>query len=281
MGRVAKSSKVEMSSLSVSPRVTLFPPRPRVILLLLLLAKSSLQASSGFFSDCEAPLLLEVVQSTSFNSDYYPGSSVLILGDEDARIDNQHEFNYWLAKREETTGQGFTMKVDSWISPGAPRWVGGVRIKNLRKATRDMTTREFRTSGATDLTGPWQTLLEGELVDTTGDEAASLLNFSFEKPIQIQYLRFELVSYWGTLGGGLQYFAPIPATTWTEWTGCCDKERRRMKTAVRDGECKVVSEVVGCTEDNCSDSGSASHIFNFSLLFVVLSLVKVFNALRE
>ena len=62
-------------------------------------------------------------------------------------------------------------------------------------------------SGAKNETGPFELLLEEELVDTTGNKAASLLNFTFEQPVEVQYLRFDLVSYWGH-GGGLQYFAP-------------------------------------------------------------------------
>ena len=56
-------------------------------------------------------------------------------------------------------------------------------------------------------------MLEEELIDTRGGIEASLINFTFEKPVEIQFLKFELVSYWGEVGGGLQYFAPIPSTS--------------------------------------------------------------------
>ena len=61
--------------------------------------------------------------------------------------------------------------------------------------------------------GPWTTLLEEQL-DDTRHKPAPLLNFTFEKPVEIKFLKFELVSFWGTgadNGGGLQYFAAIPA----------------------------------------------------------------------
>ena len=58
--------------------------------------------------------------------------------------------------------------------------------------------------------GPWKTLVEDQLIDTRF-KAASLLNFTFDQPVEIQFLKFDLVSYWGD-GGGLQYFAAIPAT---------------------------------------------------------------------
>ena len=69
-------------------------------------------------------------------------------------------------------------------------------------------------SGSLNEKGPWQTLVEDELADTRHKPAA-LLNFTFENPVEIKFLKFELVSFWGTgaeAGGGLQYFAAIPAT---------------------------------------------------------------------
>ena len=54
-------------------------------------------------------------------------------------------------------------------------------------------------------------MIQDELTDTTGGRSADLLNFTMDKPVKIKFLKFELVSFWGE-GGGLQYFAPIPAT---------------------------------------------------------------------
>ena len=150
---------------------------------------------------------LEVVQSTSFNS-LYPASSVLILGEQDAGLGNG-PVNFWLAENRKTTGQGFTMKVDS-----CARWVAGVQIKNIGEGIQqNRATRGFKVSSSKNLNGPWKNILEDELVDTTGGNAASLLNFTFEDPVELQYLRFDLVSYWGFNGGGLQYFAPIPVAS--------------------------------------------------------------------
>ena len=67
----------------------------------------------------------------------------------------------------------------------------------------------FQVLGSMSKTGPWEPLLEGELVDTRG-KPASLLNFTFDELVQVQFLKFDLVSYWGQYGGGLQYFAAIP-----------------------------------------------------------------------
>ena len=71
----------------------------------------------------------------------------------------------------------------------------------------------FQVSGSIKENGPWDTLVEDQLIDTRG-VVASLLNFTFEEPVEVQFLKFDLISYYG-LGGGLQYFAAIPATSKT------------------------------------------------------------------
>ena len=86
----------------------------------------------------------------------------------------QGKLNFWLAEQGKTRGQGFV-------------------------------------SGSFEKNGPWKTLIQDELIDTTGGRSAHLLNFTMDKPVKIKFLKFELVSFWGE-GGGLQYFAPIPAT---------------------------------------------------------------------
>ena len=149
-----------------------------------------------------------MVQSTDGLDGNYPASSVLILGEEDAKMDDV-KYNFWLAQHQATEGQGFTMKVDS-----CARLISGFQIKNKGKGENPWwATKEFRVSGSRNENGPWETLLEDQLVDTTGGKPASLLNFTFKDPVKIKYIKFELVSYWGTTGGGLQYFAAILATS--------------------------------------------------------------------
>ena len=152
--------------------------------------------------ECEGPLKPEVVHSTAI-SNLYPASNVRILGEEDVKLDN-----FWLAEERKTTGQGFTMKVDS-----CARMIAGFQIKNLGKGINShYSTKDFKVSGSKNEGRTWENLLEDQLVDTRS-KAASLLNFTFEKPVEIKYLRFQLISYWGNFGGGLQYFAAIPATS--------------------------------------------------------------------
>ena len=157
----------------------------------------------------------EVVQSTAYDSQF-PASSVLILGEEEAVLANGWQFNFWMARQRQTTGQGFTVKVDS-----CARMIAGFQIKNKGKGSYDRyTTREFKISAAKYENGPWKKMVQDELVDTSR-KVAPLLNFTFEQPVELLYLRFDLISYWedadwapcGGCGTALEYFAPIPVTS--------------------------------------------------------------------
>ena len=165
------------------------------------------------FLDCTGPLKPVIWERTqnqgSSHHGYWPAYSVFILDETDKKLANG-DHNYWLAQVGHTTGQGFTVMVDD-----CTRLIAGVQIKNLGNgfASRGYATKEFRISGSKNQSGPWETLVEDWLVDTSGvSRAAALLNYTFDKPIEIQYIRFDLVSFW-ELGGGLQYFAAIPASS--------------------------------------------------------------------
>ena len=153
-----------------------------------------------------------VVQGTSFDHRQYPASNVLILGekDEDKNV-KPYSSNYWLAEREwgKTRGQGFTLKVDD-----CARMIVGCQIKNLGEgdASDWGATKEFKVFGSKRRTGDWKILVEDKFFDSR-NYRASLHIFHFKEPVEIQFLKFELISYWGDWGGGLQYFAAIPATS--------------------------------------------------------------------
>ena len=137
-----------------------------------------------------------VVQGSSFNHKEFPASNVLILGKKDEwKYDRT---NYWL-------GGSFTLKVDD-----CARMIVGCQIKNLGEGDASIyATKEFQVSGSNSGTGDWEILVEDQLIDSR-NYPASLINFHFKEPVEFQFLKFELVSYWGTNGGGLQYFAAIP-----------------------------------------------------------------------
>ena len=117
----------------------------------------------------------------------YPARNVLTLAAVD--YENNCVSNYWMAKYNQTTGQGFIIKLDD-----CKRLVRGVQIKNLRKDYNNWRTKAFRVSGSLGESGPWNTLVEEELVDVDGP--APLLDFVFDNPEQVQFLKFELLSFW-------------------------------------------------------------------------------------
>ena len=146
-----------------------------------------------------------MVQSTAYSSGF-PASSVLILAEEDGNLDNGNA-NYWLGKRGRTWGQGFTLRVDL-----CARMIAGVQIKNTKyPRTHNKGTKGFRLSASLDEFGRWETLGDYTLPNPGGN-TPTLLNFTFGEPVELQFLKFDLISFWGD-GGGLQYFAAIPVTS--------------------------------------------------------------------
>ena len=147
-----------------------------------------------------------MVQSTAIH--IYEASNVLILGEVDAwQSPSNGLTNFWVAERGTTDGQGFTLRLDF-----CKRLIAGCQIKNMGNWYDGQNTKDFRVLGSTNKNGPWDPLLVSQLVDPR-ENSASLLSFTFEEPVEIQFLKFELLSYWGDWGGGLQYFAAIPSKT--------------------------------------------------------------------
>ena len=139
----------------------------------------------------------------SVNPSNFPASNLLTLN---SVLDRQ---NYWLAKKGRTEGQGFTVKVDK-----CSRWIAGFQIKNKGKGVgMNWATHDFCESGSLNINGPWKILAKGVLKDTTKDKPARLYKFFFHEPKLLQFLKFDLVSFWGSEGDGLQYFGAIPATS--------------------------------------------------------------------
>ena len=139
-----------------------------------------------------------MVQSTAWSSEH-PASSVLILGQRENW--DKGAYNYWLAEREKTEGQGFTLKLDN-----CTRMITGCRIMNKGVGNNGgYATRGFKILGSKNENGPWEILLEHELPYTE-----YLQTLYFEEPVELQFLKFELVSYWKSWGG-IRYFAPILA----------------------------------------------------------------------
>ena len=117
---------------------------------------------------------------------------------------------YWLTNNR-YTGHGFTIKLSECRMS-----VAGIRIKNVAHVSTSSirpirSTKGFRVSGVLKDNGPWEELLEEEFEDALSAEAPAptLQTFYFKEAVEVQFLRFDLDSYWGDVGGGLDYFSVI------------------------------------------------------------------------
>ena len=119
--------------------------------------------------------------------------------------------NNWLATKG-YTGHAFTIKVsDCKIN------LAGIRIKNtINGEFRNRAVRIFRVFGFQQGNSGWHwvQLVQEEFEDPLSDGAPppQLETFYFNEVVQLQLLKFDLDSFWGTLGGGLDYFEVITAS---------------------------------------------------------------------
>ena len=114
----------------------------------------------------------------------------------------------WLATTG-YTGHGFTIKLG-----GCMINLAGIRIKNtVNGEYRNRATRMFRVFGFQqgDSRWHWVQLLQEEFEDPLSDGAPppELETFFFNGVVQLQFIKFDLDSFWGSVGGGLDYFEVI------------------------------------------------------------------------
>ena len=135
-------------------------------------------------TDCHGALQLDVVKSNQDSRDELVHN--LLNLDE----------NEWRADENSAQDQGFVLRIR-----GCKREITGLRIRN---AAQPLALNRFKVTGALEYTGPWINLVEEELKDT--DE---VLTFFFNQLIEVQFLRFELLSHYSQMGGGLNFLSPI------------------------------------------------------------------------
>ena len=110
----------------------------------------------------------------------------------------------WFSPNE-YIGHGFTLKLDSCRVN-----IAGIRLKNTCTTHCNRATRAFRIQGILRDGGPWVHLLAGELEkpEKSPAPAPTMQNFYFEESVEVQFLRFDLDSFWGA-SGGLNFFHAI------------------------------------------------------------------------
>ena len=98
-------------------------------------------------------------------------------------------------------GHAFTLKLsDCKVN------LAGIRIRN---SCCQRATRAFRILGILEESGPWVQLLEGEFDEVEKPATPIVKTIYFEEAVELQFLRFDLVSFWGQHGGGIGTFEVI------------------------------------------------------------------------
>ena len=81
-------------------------------------------------------------------------------------------------------------------------------LKNTHNAwANDRGTQDFTISISESIDGPWTDILTGTLPDARNVYPVPVLNFDLENEVETQYLRFQVDTFYGDYGGGLQYFS--------------------------------------------------------------------------
>ena len=156
------------------------------------------------------------MESTQYDERF--GAENVLTLEEDLR-NSQGRGNYWLAANRRSKGQGFKvdLKCDMFAST--------ILLKNTHnEKMRDRSTKKFKVLGSKKLEGPWVrlfrpsifakplfqvVLLETELADSRNDRNPPLKTFPLKKEVELRFLHFQLIDFWGK-GGGLQYFSVEP-----------------------------------------------------------------------
>ena len=99
----------------------------------------------------------------------------------------------WLVDEENTGNQGFVLR-----TRGCKRKITGFRIQN---AAVPRATKSFRVSGASEFNGGWNNLLGGNLEENTLG-----VTFHLNQPVEVRFVKFEVLSSHSGRGGGLQSF---------------------------------------------------------------------------
>ena len=164
-----------------------------------------------FYSGCEEP---KILNSTSYGCPGGPeensnswcqvflASNILTL-DTDLRSGN--DANYWLTEDRKTGGeQGFIMDL------GCEKTVQGLSLRNVRNYHHhDRSTKKFRLLGSPNNNESWKELIVADLEDSRKQDPPPIQNLTLDNSVIVRFVKFELLEYWGNLGGGLQYFKVI------------------------------------------------------------------------
>jgi len=143
-----------------------------------------------------------------YRPDVYPTGFIPyhVVTNEEEILENvlgEFHSNYW-ATDNGATGDAAQLFMVFQCS----RTIKGFLLKNTHNAyDNDRGTQDFTISISESIDGPWTDILTGTLPDARDVSSVPVLNFDLENEVVTQYLRFQVDTYWGAYGGGLQYFS--------------------------------------------------------------------------
>ena len=173
---------------------------------------------SFFYSGCEEP---KILNSTSYGCPGGPEENSnswcqVFLARNIFTLETDYwsgnNANYWLTEDRKTGGeQGFIMDL------GCEKKVQGLSLRNVRNYHHhDRSTKKFRLLGSPNNNESWKELIVADLEDSRKQNPPPIQNLTLDTSVIVRFVKFELLEYWGNLGGGLQYFKVI--TGWPKNT---------------------------------------------------------------
>ena len=109
--------------------------------------------------------------------------------------------NYWLGNKPTE---------EFIIALCEPEIIKTLRLVNTHNAPhKKRATRDFKVYLSDQPSGPWTLALDSSFVDPQEESTQPVLDFPIT-PSLAEFIKFEMVSYHGGHGGGLQYIAALP-----------------------------------------------------------------------
>ena len=138
--------------------------------------------------------------TTVFSGDYYDfGGFDYPVKELLTRNDKERAANYWLTPNGQD-GE-FILKLCK------QKTVLSISLVNTHNANyRDRSSKEFKVYLGDQSSGPWTQVLHDTLEDSRQQkDPLPILDFPIT-PTKARFVKFELLSFYGNFGGGLQYF---------------------------------------------------------------------------
>merc|ERR1739848_813693 len=111
--------------------------------------------------------------------------------------------NYWLVNNGKTGD-----RARLYMAFQCSRTIKGFLLKNTHHGERNSrSTKDFTISISDSLDGTWTDILNESLPDARNVSLVPVLNFELENKVDAKVVRFQIDSFYGSWGGGLQYFS--------------------------------------------------------------------------